>query len=79
MKPGETDELSPAELTAYFEAGRKREQRQAFMLHTHAALCRAAMDGKLPEVWETFPFWEQKEIYQIKAERMRTKLMKQVK
>lgn len=79
MTPKDTGDLSPAELLAYFEAGRKREQRQAFMLHTHAALCRAAMDGKLPEIWEAFPFWETKEVYQMKAERMKSNMLKQIR
>ena len=49
----------------------------AIMLHTHAALCRQAFDGKLPPVYEAFPLWTQEEIYAMKAQRLKEKLLSQ--
>lgn len=74
--PVETEDWTPADLLHLIEAGRKREQRQAVMLHTHATLCRLAMDGKLPDVWEAFPFWTDEEVWTAKAERIKTAMLR---
>lgn len=76
LSPTETEERSPAELLAYINAGRLKDQRQAFMLYSHAYLNRMSMDGKLPEIWEVFPFWSDEEIARFRMERSRSILMK---
>ena len=75
----ETPDWSPGELLAAVQAGRKREQRTAFFLHTHAGLCSAAISGKLPPVYEAFPLWSQEEIFSMKAQRLRNALFQQSK
>lgn len=77
LHPTETADWSPGELQGFIEAGRLREQRQAQFLYSHAALTNAAMNGKMPEIWEAFPLWSMEEIYQAKAERIARMLQRQ--
>ena len=79
LRPPETPDWSPGELLAVVQAGRRREQHTAVMLHTHAALCRAAFGGKFPAVFEAFPLWTQEEVYNLKAQRLREQLMQHTK
>lgn len=58
------------------EAGRKRDQRTAVFLHTHADLCSRAISGKMPPVYEAFPLWSSEEIWKMKAERLKESLLK---
>jgi hypothetical protein len=75
----ETPDWSPGELFSVVEAGHKREQRMAVMLHTHASLCRQAFDGKLPPVYEAFPLWSQDEICSMRVRRLKEMLLAQSK
>lgn len=79
LLPVETPDWSPRELLSVVEAGRRRDQRTAVLLHTHAALCARAVNGKLPPVYEAFPMWTEEEILTMKAQRLREKLMSQTK
>ncbi len=79
LLPVETPDWSPGELLSVVEAGRRRDQRTAVLLHTHAALCRKAFDGDFPPVYEAFPLWTEEEIFGMKARRLREKLMSQTK
>lgn len=79
LHPSETGDLSPYELLCYVQAQHKRDQQQATFLHTHALLCRSAMDGDVPEVWEAFPLWTRAEINQRKVERIQARMMKNAK
>lgn len=73
----ETPNWSPGELLSVVEAGRIRDQRMAVMLHSHAVLCRQAIDGKVPPVYEAFPLWTQEEIYTMKVQKLKEKLLSQ--
>jgi hypothetical protein len=75
--PVETPDWSPGELLAVVEAGRRRDQRTAVLLHTHAALCARAFNGDIPPVYEAFPMWTDEEIFTMKADRLRKKLLSQ--
>jgi hypothetical protein len=66
-------------LAHYVKARQQSEQLQAKMLYTHAALCRMAMDGKMPPVWEAFPLWTPEEINQFRTEKIKSSLMKHTK
>jgi hypothetical protein len=77
MLPVETPDWSPGELRAVVKAGRRRDQRTAVLLHTHAALCARAFNGNLPPVYEAFPVWTEEEIFAMKAQRLRAKLLSQ--
>lgn len=45
------------------------------MLHSWAALINSAFNGKLPPVWEVFPFWTEEEIQEINTEQIKRMLM----
>lgn len=45
------------------------------MLHSWAALINSAFSGKLPPVWEVFPFWTPEEIQEINTEQIKQMLM----
>lgn len=77
LLPVETPGWSPGELLSVVEAGIKRDQRMAIMLHSHAVLCRQAFDGAIPPVYEAFPLWTQEEIYAMKVQRLKEKLLSQ--
>lgn len=77
LLPVETPDWSPGELLAVVNAGRRRDQRTAVLLHTHAILCRQAFDGAVPPVYEAFPLWTANEIYSMKAQRLMEKLLSQ--
>jgi hypothetical protein len=47
------------------------------LLHTHAALCARAFNGDIPPVYEAFPMWTDEEIFTMKADRLRKKLLSQ--
>lgn len=79
VSPAEAPHWSPRELLYVVEAGRKRDQRTAVFIHTHAALCSRAISGKMPPVYEAFPLWSSEEIWRMKAERLKEKLLQRSK
>lgn len=68
------------ELVDYVNAHQSREleERRAWagMLYTHAALCRHAFDGKMPDIYDAFNLWTPEEIQAIRAEQIKAMLMK---
>lgn len=47
------------------------------MLYAHAGLCASAVGGKMPEIWEVFPLWSQKNVLHMKAEKVKAMLLRQ--
>lgn len=54
------------------EGERRAAQRQSIIAYGEAGLfARALLGGKLPEVYEVFPFWEEEEVNRMKLEKYR--------
>lgn len=54
------------------EGERRAAQRLSIIAYREAELmARALLTGRLPEVYEAFPFWEEEEIKRMKLEKYR--------
>lgn len=72
----EMEELTWGEVTEVILARREGQRRQAqersFIAYQQAGLiARAVTEGKMPEIYEVFPFWKEEEIREMKVERYR--------
>ena len=60
-------------ILSHREGERRAAQRQAIVAYQQAGLiARALTGGKLPEIYEAFPFWEEEEIKEMKVEKYRS-------
>lgn len=51
------------------EGHRRRMQDEAVVAYQQAGLiARAVVEGKMPEIYEVFPFWTEEEVRQMKLE-----------
>lgn len=54
------------------EGERRRAQRQSVIAYQQAGLIAQALAaGRLPEIYEVFPYWEEEEIREMKLEKYR--------
>ncbi|MCQ2441710.1 MAG: hypothetical protein MJ077_01075 [Oscillospiraceae bacterium] len=55
------------------EARRRQAQDQSVIAYQQAGLiARAVLEGKLPELYESFPFWTEEEVREMKLEHWRS-------
>lgn len=76
VSPLESDEWCWGELLAAAEGMALRERRQGQLLAVASMrqaelTARALGGGRLPEVWEAFPFWTEEEIRAQRVEKYR--------
>lgn len=77
LGPWELEEMTWGEILFFVESRRegerRRAQRRAFIAYQQAGLiAQAVAEGKLPEVYEVFPFWNEEEVREMKLERYRS-------
>lgn len=54
------------------EARRRKNQERSVIAYQQAGLiARGMVEGKLPEIYEVFPFWNEEEIREMKLEHWR--------
>jgi hypothetical protein len=59
-------------ISAQRERLRRESQNQAVIAYRQAGLiAKAVLEGKLPELWEAFPFWNEKEVKEMRLEKYR--------
>lgn len=68
----EMEEMTCGEIVetilAWREARRREAQDLAVIAFQQAGLiARAVMEGKLPEIYEAFPFWNEEEVREMKV------------
>ncbi|MCD8190550.1 MAG: hypothetical protein LUD78_10085 [Clostridiales bacterium] len=83
LSPWEVEELTWGEVAravrAHGERERRVAQRQAVIAWQQAGLIAQALtEGKLDEVYEVFPYWNEEEIRQRKVEKYRRMLERHV-
>lgn len=67
------------ELNAAIRAAQTKARRQAqayaLIAYRHALMVGTVVSGgKVPEVWEQFPFWEEEEVAHLRTERIKSML-----
>lgn len=77
LLPWQVEEMTWGEaalvITARQEGQRRQAQRLAIISWEQAGLtAQAALAGRLPEVYEVFPFWTEEELREIRLEKYRT-------
>lgn len=66
-------------IQAHRESQRRSAQTLAFVAFQLAQLiAQAVLSGKLPEIYDVFPFWNEQEVNQWKVEKIRQKMQNYV-
>lgn len=72
----EMDDMTWGEILWVVEARREEQRRRAqeaaFIAYQQAGLiAQAALDGRLPDIYEVFPFWSEQEVRELRVEKYR--------
>ncbi len=72
----ELEDMTWGEVLSVIEADRERQRRQmkdlSVIAYTQAGLTAQALTGgKIPELYELFPFWTEEEVQEMKVEKIR--------